>query len=213
MIWEANVKFVNKHNAEAEAGVHTYTVEVNKFADLTSEEFRSMYNGFNLTKVMKSEAGIPYLKNGLKNPDSIDWRTQGYVTPVKNQAQCGSCWAFSTVASLEGQHFKSTGKLVSLSEQNLVDCSRKQGNQGCNGGLMDQGFTYIKENGGIDTEESYPYTAKDGSCKFNKDNVGATVTGFTDIKQGSEEGKLLLKSFIILLVITTAETYILKIIF
>ena len=103
-----------------------------------------------------------------------------------NKGQCGSCWAFSAVASLEGQHFKASGKLVSLSEQNLVDCSRKQGNQGCNGGLMDQAFTYIKVNKGIDTEVSYPYHAQDEKCRFKAANVGATETGFTDIDSGDE---------------------------
>lgn len=184
-IWERNVRFVNQHNAEAEMGKHTYTVEINKFADLTSEQFRAMYNRFNGT-TMKSNAGSVFKSSGVKGPDAVDWRDQGYVTPVKDQGQCGSCWAFSTVAGLEGQHFKATQKLVSLSEQNLVDCSTKEGNQGCNGGLMDQGFTYIKNNGGIDTEDSYPYTGKDDKCAFDKANIGATLTGFVDVKSKSE---------------------------
>ena len=87
--------------------------------------------------------------------------------------------------SLEGQHFKKTGELVSLSEQNLVDCSRKYGNLGCNGGLPDNAFNYIKKNHGIDSEKSYPYTGKDGTCHFNKRTVGATDSGYIDIPEGN----------------------------
>lgn len=181
-IWAANAELVAAHNAEADQGLHSFHLGMNSFADLTNDEFRNLYTSPTATQKTGS-AFLPAENVAL--PEEVDWRKLGYVTPVKNQGQCGSCWAFSTVASLEGQHYKATQNLVSLSEQNLVDCSHK-GNQGCNGGLMDTAFQYIKDNGGIDTEESYPYVGKNGQCHFSAADVGATVTGFTDLPKGDE---------------------------
>jgi len=128
-----------------------------------------------------------YRPNGKPTAQSVDWRDKGVVTPVKDQQQCGSCWAFSAVASMEGQLALNTSKLVSLSEQNLVDCSTEQGNQGCNGGLMDLAFQYVIDNNGIDTEESYPYEGFDDDCQYDPKSVGAHITSFTDIQSGSEK--------------------------
>jgi cathepsin L len=100
----------------------------------------------------------------------IDWRTKGYITPVKDQ---GSWWAFSAVATLEGQHFAKTQQLVSLSEQNLVDCTQNYSSFGCNGDWMKGALQYIKDNYGIDTESSYPYEAHTLQCRFDSKNVGA----------------------------------------
>jgi len=186
-IWEDNLKKVQEHNLKADLGVHTYWLGMNKFADLTVTEFSKMMNGYNNTMRASRRPGKIYTPNSDDPlPDTVDWRTKGYVTPIKDQGQCGSCWAFSATGSLEGQHFKATSKLVSLSEQNLVDCSGKQGNIGCNGGLMDQAFTYIKENNGIDTEDSYQYKAIDQDCQFKAASVGATDTGFVDITSKDE---------------------------
>lgn len=189
-IWEKNLKYINEHNLRASLGQHTFKLAMNKFGDLTNAEFVKVYNGFNksLDMFYNKENSIRYMRlSNVAIPDSVDWRTKGYVTPVKDQGQCGSCWAFSAVASLEGQHFKASGKLVSLSEQQLVDCSSRYGNQGCNGGFMTQAFRYIKANKGDDTESSYPYKARDGKCKFDPKSVGATVTGYVEIASGDED--------------------------
>lgn len=110
------------------------------------------------------------------------------MTPVKDQAQCGSCWAFSTTGGVEGAVQVATGKLTSLSEQQLVDCAGSAGNQGCNGGLMDDAFNWIVSHNGIGSEASYPYTARDGTCK-NVPSV-STITGYSDVQQGSEAALL-----------------------
>jgi cathepsin L len=188
-IWEANVAIIRNHNLEADLGLHTYTLGMNQLGDLTVEEFARQMNGLDISlKNQTSNADrLTYqAPSNVKIPDSVDWRPKGYVTPVKDQGQCGSCWAFSSTGSLEGQHFAATQQLVSLSEQNLVDCSGAYGNMGCNGGLMDNSFRYIKANNGIDTEPSYPYEARNDQCRFNAANVGATDTGFVDVPARDE---------------------------
>jgi cathepsin L len=181
IIWEENIKRITQHNLRQDLGLHSYRLGLNHFADMTNDEFRARSNGL---RVNAHPSVIKRHVSGL--PSSVDWRTKGYVTGVKDQAQCGSCWAFSTTGSVEGAHFKATGKLVSLSEQNLVDCSGAEGNMGCGGGLMDYAFEYIIKNKGIDTEKSYPYTAEDGTCHFKANAIGATISSFMDVTSGDE---------------------------
>jgi len=185
-IYLDNRQKIAAHNELHQKGEVSFTQAMNKYGDLLSHEFTAMLNGYKVRN--STRRGSMFMKPAnLQAPESVDWRTKGYVTPVKDQAQCGSCWAFSTTGSVEGQHFRKTGKLVSLSEQNLVDCSGDYGNYGCNGGLMDSAFEYIRDNKGIDTEASYPYTARDGECRFKKAHVGATVSGFVDVESGDED--------------------------
>jgi len=179
--FKANLDFVNNWDAETRG----FQVGINKFADLTSEEFASIYNGMRVTKSYVP-VNKPVVPSGVTG-DIVNWANKGAVTPIKNQGQCGSCWSFSATGSMEGAKFLSTGTLTSLSEQNLVDCSTAQGNDGCNGGLMDQAFQYVISNQGIDTEESYPYTATGpNTCEYSSSNIGDTITSFTDVTTGDE---------------------------
>ena len=120
--------------------------------------------------------------------DSVDWVAKGAVTPVKNQGQCGSCWAFSTTGSTEGAYQIATGKLLYFYEQELVDCAGSYGNQGCNGGLMDNGFKYLESKGDA-LESKYPYTGKSGSCSSSKSSnpalAAGKVTSFNDVTSDS----------------------------
>jgi len=178
--FKANLDYVNEWNAKGSSTVLGTTI----FADLTNAEYQSIYLGTRFDGTSRLASAKVFTPTA--NPASVDWVTAGAVTGIKNQGQCGSCWSFSTTGSTEGVTFISTGKLISLSEQNLMDCSSSYGNDGCNGGLMDQAFRYIIANKGIDTEASYPYTMASEPCAYVAANSGATITGFKDIASGSE---------------------------
>ncbi|KAK3121431.1 hypothetical protein QOZ80_8BG0653080 [Eleusine coracana subsp. coracana] len=182
-VFEANVKFIDSFNAKG----HKFWLGVNQFADLTNEEFRATKTnkGFKPSTV-KVPTGFRYEHVSVDTlPTSVDWRTKGAVTPIKDQGQCGCCWAFSAVAAMEGIVKLSTGNLISLSEQELVDCDVHGEDQGCEGGLMDDAFKFIIKNGGLTTESGYPYTAADGKCKSGS-NSAATIKGYEDVPANNE---------------------------
>ncbi|WVZ88712.1 hypothetical protein U9M48_035198 [Paspalum notatum var. saurae] len=184
-VFKANVKFIEAFNAE---GSRKFWLAVNQFADLTNNEFRATKTnkGFKPSPVKKAPTGFRYNNVSVDAlPATVDWRTKGAVTPIKNQGQCGCCWAFSAVAATEGIVKISTGKLVSLSEQELVDCDVHGEDQGCEGGLMDDAFKFIIKNGGLTTETSYPYTAEDGKCKSGSTSA-ATIKGYEDVPANNE---------------------------
>lgn len=168
MIYRKNVMEIARRN-----GLNrTVHLEPNKFTDLTADEFQGRYLGYTYRNGVGMGNDVMGEGNSLRGtvqysdiPSSVDWVSAGAVTPVKNQGQCGSCWSFSTTGAVEGAWYIAKGELVSLSEQQLVDCSVAQGNNGCNGGMMDYAFTYIIQNGGICSEDSYPYLAANGTCR------------------------------------------------
>ena len=168
---------------------NTYNLGINNFTDITSNEFNRLYlsekHYFNLgSRSNKYNLHNPNFYKNERIPVSIDWRAKGFVTDVKNQGGCGSCWAFSAVGAIEGQHANNTGKLVSLSEQNLVDCSGDYGNEGCSGGWPEAAMRYVVNNG-IDTEDSYPYKGFDNVCNFNKTYIGAEISKTVNVTNGS----------------------------
>jgi len=182
-IYTANINDFEVHNADV---TQTYQKGVNQFSDLTLEEFQALpIRGF----IAAAKYGLPKIGiheyKGEKLADMVDWIAKGAVTPVKDQGQCGSCWAFSSTGGLEGSWEIATGQLQSLSEQQLVDCSKQ--NSGCNGGLMDYSFNYWKTNN-VASESSYPYTARDGTCKssFTAAIPSGGVTGFVDVAESAE---------------------------
>merc|ERR1711872_240645 len=177
-VFAKNLALIEKHNAEHKAGKHSYWLGVNQFADLTNDEFVDLHTGFRSVEGMETAD----LSN-VKAPLSMDWRTRNAVTPVKNQGQCGSCWAFSTIGTVEGAHAIATGSLVSLSEQNLMDCDYN--NNACNGGNPYVALQYIMQEGGVDTEADYPYEMRKSYCRYSNSNSYA-ISGAKRVSFGSE---------------------------
>ncbi|KAM4098675.1 hypothetical protein ACJW30_07G096100 [Castanea mollissima] len=186
-IFKDNLRFIDEHNTKENP---TYKLGLNRFADLTNEEYRSMFLGTKMDRkgMLSGTKSDRYAyQSGEELPESVDWREKGAVVDVKDQGQCGSCWAFSTIGAVEGINKIVTGDLISLSEQELVDCDQTY-NQGCNGGLMDYAFQFIINNGGIDSEEDYPYKARDGSCDPNRRNARVvTIDGYEDVPTNDEK--------------------------
>ena len=163
---------------------NSYKTGITKFSDLTFQEFSKIYLNLNYDAMAVANFNPYIVKVSNAAPDAFDWREKGYVSPVKDQGSCGSCWAFSTVANLEGQYYKGKGKMVTLSEQMLVDCDTYD--SACNGGLMENTFTWLKENGGIMTDADYPYAGYKQTCKSDPSKyVDMTITGYKKLGSSS----------------------------
>jgi len=188
-IFKVNVDFIYSMNNKGNA----FELGVTPFADLTADEFGASHFGIAMPDAMWDS--LPNLGNhtykGEELAAAVDWTTKGAVTPVKNQGQCGSCWSFSTTGSLEGAwEIANPGKLVSISEQQFVDCDKQD--SGCSGGLMDTAFKFAEENA-LCTEESYPYKATGSTCAASSCTVGipkGSVTGFKDVSSDSEQAMM-----------------------
>lgn len=187
-VFKENVRFIHEFNKKDKL----YKLRLNRFGDMTKDEFRRTFAGSRIDHHRKFR-GCPQGIGGFMHektgdlPASVDWREKGAVTPVKDQGQCGSCWAFSTVVSVEGINQITTNDLLSLSEQELVDCDNID-NNGCDGGMMDNAFDFIQKNGGITTEADYPYNAREHNCDATKENSHIVVIdGHEKVPANDEE--------------------------
>ncbi|XP_015783536.1 cathepsin L1 [Tetranychus urticae] len=199
-VFAKKMEKIKAHNERADNGEVTHRKGINKFSDLTTEEFKAKHLGLTAKHhgsrsiVRRSAPLIHNANNTVKAAAYVDWRTKGIVSQVKEQQDCGACWAFSAIAAIEAANAQKTGKLVELSVQNVLDCSWNYSSLGCAGGWINYAFSYVKDNKGIDTEKSYPYISGDGidyhTCRYNESNKGASIASFVDIPEGDEEALL-----------------------
>ncbi|KAL1204110.1 Senescence-specific cysteine protease SAG12 [Cardamine amara subsp. amara] len=195
-IFKKNLEFVQRFNMNMNT---TFKLDVNEFSDLTDEEFRAKQTGLVVPEgitgisTLNSDKTVRFKYSNVSDTgESVDWRQEGAVTPVKYQGRCGGCWAFSAVAAVEGITKISKGKLVSLSEQQLLDCATDF-NQGCRGGIMSKAFEYIIKNQGITTEDNYPYQESQQTCSSTTQSLAspvATISGYETVPMNNEEALL-----------------------
>jgi C1A family cysteine protease len=179
-VWKENLDFIHRHNKKN----LSYKLGMNQFGDLTRDEWKQRFGTLPSKPSTRPTTALPKLKTP---PTSWDWRTKGAVNPVQNQGQCGSCWAFTTGDSVSGIWAIKTGMLFPVSVQEIIDCSGPEGNQGCNGGLVDQAMQWVIANGGICDWQEYAYTAETGTtCMSTNCTNVAKITGYVDVTSGDE---------------------------
>lgn len=211
-IFIENLRFVLQRVEAFARGEARFEVAMNLFGDMTAAEVSRERNGFNRTQQLVRERGFPFgsghhlfdlqrfrikreetaapKRTGKKLPEEINWVEMGAVGPVLDQGKCGSCWAFSAAGALEGQHFRKTGQLVELSVQQLIDCARDNGNNGCDGGVMEEAYEYVKNSGGLAAAADYPFDEEQHECRVESNGARpvAMDTGFKRVPT-SETGE------------------------
>jgi len=189
-IFVDNALHIANHNERFEKGLESYTLEMNQHGDLLPHEFTAFRKGLKRSSEPACRNATYFQPSAaLRAPSSVDWRNQGCVSKVKNQGECGSCYAFSATGSLEGILFKKTGKMLDISEQNIVDCSNQPGkfnNAGCDGGFTQDTFDFIRHQGGVAVGTDYPYKGKAQKCAYRHKSTNPTVKGWLRTREGNE---------------------------